>query len=96
MSGKSDWQLIDLDGSARLGGPAGVKRTSSAFWTPELARLHEFDGPPLKASVSLDMWQFGVLMFQLCSEPQPSEGVIDTRQPLVVAIQRSQGNVELL
>ena len=38
MKIESRWVLIDLDASCSIGGPAGQKVTSSAFFPPEMAR----------------------------------------------------------
>ena len=65
------WVLIDLDASCEMGALAGQKVTSSAFIPPELAR-QQLAPPPseaslVKASVQLEMWTFGVMLYQLCT-----------------------------
>eukprot|EP00928_Gymnodinium_smaydae_P082428 TRINITY_DN65771_c0_g1_i1.p1 TRINITY_DN65771_c0_g1~~TRINITY_DN65771_c0_g1_i1.p1 ORF type:complete len:850 (+),score=108.78 TRINITY_DN65771_c0_g1_i1:41-2590(+) len=61
-----NYRLIDLDAASEEGTVAGTKKTSSAYWPPELALYHEFDGPEVLASPQLDMWQFGILAYQVC------------------------------
>ena len=67
---KGRWVLIDLDAACRLGEAAGQKRTSSGCYPPELARqaLRPRDEEaPVLASVQLEVWYFGVLVYQLCT-----------------------------
>ena len=69
------WVLIDLDASCEIGSLAGQKVTSSAYFSPETARQHlassESAGEaaaPVKASLALEMWSFGAVVYQLCTK----------------------------
>eukprot|EP01045_Picozoa_sp_COSAG04_P004677 COSAG04_NODE_208_length_20334_cov_13.999852_1_plen_2534_part_10 len=68
------WLLIDLDASCGIGSLAGQKVTSSAYFAPEMARQHLSSSAageaaaPVKASVALEMWSFGAVVYQLCTK----------------------------
>ena len=76
IDGEMAWVLIDLDASCKIGWEAGQKVTSSAYFAPEMARQYlslsdsssEATTPQIKASVQLEMWNFGVMMYQLCTK----------------------------
>ena len=63
------WVLIDLDASCAIGALAGQKVTSSAYFPPEMARreLSHAD-QEVVASIGFEMWYFGCLLYELCTE----------------------------
>ena len=70
--------LIDLDASCNIGGLAGQKVTSSAFFPPEVAgfELEKLQGGTsvtgIIATEKLEMWYFGLLLLQLCTKDAPT------------------------
>ena len=64
------WVLIDLDASCAIGKLAGQKVTSSAYFPPEMARreLSHADHQDVIASIGFEMWYFGCLLYELCTE----------------------------
>ncbi|GBG30811.1 Protein kinase, putative, partial [Hondaea fermentalgiana] len=83
-----DWQLIDLDASAVFGDPV-TKKVSLGYAAPEVARWHlrnrENADQTLRASAAMDVWGFGVLLYQLLSGThlflldERNNNLIDTR-----------------
>jgi hypothetical protein len=68
------WVLIDLDASCAIGKLAGQKVTSSAYFPPEMARreLSHADYQDVIASIGFEMWYFGCVLYQLCTEDAQS------------------------
>jgi len=64
------WVLIDLDASCAIEALAGQKVTSSAYFPPEMARreLDHADHQDVVASIGFEMWYFGCVLYQLCTE----------------------------
>lgn len=74
--GRYAWILIDLDASIAFGA-SGEKTTSSAFFSPEIARreLDKKKGEDFEdvlASPQLEMWYFGLLVMQLSTKDAPT------------------------
>jgi serine/threonine protein kinase len=61
------WILCDLDASAQVGAPVGLK-SSDAYSPPELAQSkYSTMAGVVKASTSFDVWSFGAMLFELCA-----------------------------
>jgi serine/threonine protein kinase len=82
----TQWKLIDLDASCRIGVDGVGIKSSSAYVPPEVIHANkssgvafvksartcvEFNHSPLMAHPSFDVWSLGCLLYQMCSNGKP-------------------------
>ena len=76
------WKVIDLENARRAGEPVSM-RVSPSYCSPELARaVLSKQTDRMRASCALDMWAFGLIIFELFARQPFFSDKPDTMQQL--------------
>lgn len=76
------WKVIDLENARRAGEPISMK-VSPSYCSPELARaVLSKQADRMRATCALDMWSFGLIVFELFARQPYFSDKPDTMQQL--------------
>ena len=76
------WKVIDLENARRAGEPISM-RVSPSYCSPELARaVLSKQADRMRANCALDMWAFGLIIFELFARQPYFSDKPDTMQQL--------------